>query len=143
MYKEIQQFRQPWLWVLLLVVFSLSVWKPVGLGIMAVFLPLFWFTRLETVIDQEGISYRWFPFQRKPRVIKWTQVEQITVRNYSPLGEFGGWGLRYSWTSTAHTVSGNWGIDIKIKGKSRSLLLGTQHPDEVLQLLEKQNLVST
>jgi hypothetical protein len=36
----------------------------------------------------------------------------------------------------AHTVSGKQGIEIKRVGKKRTLLIGTQKPDEVRQILE-------
>ncbi|WP_138994573.1 hypothetical protein [Larkinella sp. C7] len=68
-------------------------------------------------------------------------MEHVTVRSYSALGEFGGWGIRFSWNGTAHTVSGNWGIDIKLKGKKRTLLVGTRHPDEIRQQIGNEQLV--
>ncbi|MGM9507660.1 hypothetical protein ACS5NO_08030 [Larkinella sp. GY13] len=143
MYKETQHFRQPWLWLLLLGSLALVIyrWQPIHVGIMAGIMGLFWFLRLETRIDPEGIAYRWFPFQSTYRVIKWSQIEQVTVRSYSALGEFGGWGIRFSWNGTAHTVSGNWGIDIKLKGKKRTLLVGTRHPDEIRQQIGNEQLV--
>ncbi|MFD1143797.1 hypothetical protein ACFQ4C_21895 [Larkinella insperata] len=142
MYQEKQQFRQPWLWALLIGVFGLALYRqePISVGIVVAVLGLFWVLRLETRIDEEGISYRWFPFQLRRRVIRWNQIQQVTVRNYSALGEFGGWGMRYSWNGTAYTVSGNAGLDIRIKGKRRFLLLGTQRPDEVRPLLEREPL---
>ena len=143
MYKETQQFRQPWAWVLLLVCLAFVVyrWQPGGIAIVLAVIALFWPLKLETVIDHDGIGYRWLPFQRRFSRIPWTEIEQIAIRKYAPIGEFGGWGMRLGWNGAAHTTSGNWGIQINQKGKKRFLLLGTQRPDEVRQLLESRKLV--
>ncbi|KAA6431600.1 hypothetical protein FEM33_25175 [Dyadobacter flavalbus] len=141
-YTEIQKFRQPWLWTLLL--FSLfvvlyrghgGIWVVAG---VSVFL---WFLQLETVISEQGISYRWLPFQRSRRLIKWQEMEKVSVRRYAPLAEFGGWGIRFSWRGTAQTVSGNNGIEIRKKSKRRFLLIGTQMPGQVQQILMQNHLI--
>ncbi|RAK02239.1 hypothetical protein LX87_00359 [Larkinella arboricola] len=139
MYQEKQQFRQPWLWVLLIGVLGVTLYRQesVSIGIVVAVLGLFAFLRLETRIDDEGISYQWFPFQLRPRVINWHAIEQVSIRNYSALGEFGGWGIRFGWKATAHTVSGNASIEIQMKGKKRFLLIGTQCPDDVRQAIEQ------
>ncbi|MFD2571501.1 hypothetical protein ACFSUS_12705 [Spirosoma soli] len=138
-YREIQAFRQPWLWVLLL--FSLGTtlyrWQPLGIGIMVGMLALFWFLRLEVIINEEGIGFRWLPFQRRYQFISWPQIEKISLRPYAAIGEFGGWGFRLSWRGTAQTVAGNYGMEIKQKGKKRFLLLGTQQPDAIRQVVKQ------
>ncbi|MGV3557197.1 hypothetical protein [Larkinella arboricola] len=139
MYQEKQQFRQPWLWALLLGVLGVTLYRQesVSIGIVVAVLGLFAFLRLETRINDEGIAYQWFPFQLRPQLIRWNQIEQVSIRTYSALGEFGGWGIRFGWKATAHTVSGNAGIEIQIKGKKRFLLIGTQRPDDVRPVIEQ------
>ncbi|MFC5409982.1 hypothetical protein ACFPMF_11730 [Larkinella bovis] len=140
MYQEKQQFRQPWLWALLIGVLGISLYRQefVAIGIVVAVLVLFAFLRLDTRINNEGIAYRWFPFQPRPRLIAWHQIEQVKVREYSPLGEFGGWGIRFGWKATAHTVSGNAGIEIRLKNKKRLVLIGTQQPEEVRRVIEQE-----
>lgn len=140
MYKETQHFRQPWLWVLLIGVLAATLYGQnyVSIGVVAIFLGLFALVRLETNINEKGISFRWFPFQIRPRMIAWHQIERVQVRKYSPLGEFGGWGLRYSWNGTAHTTSGEFGIEIQLKGEKRFLLIGTQQPEAVSRAIEQE-----
>lgn len=141
MFKETQQFRQPWLWVLLIGVFGISLYRQefIAVGIVVAVIALFGFLRLETYINKEGVSYRWFPFQPRPRLISWDQIEQINVRKYTALAEFGGWGFRLSWKGTAHTTSGQYGIEIRLKNKKRFLLIGTQKPEEVRRVIEQEN----
>ncbi|MBD2757471.1 hypothetical protein [Spirosoma validum] len=142
MYKETQKFRQPWLWALLVYSMGVVIYSGqlVGVAIMLLVMALFWFLTLQTRIDQEGISYRWFPFQSSYRLIKWSTTEKAVVRDYAAISEFGGWGIRFSWTGMAHTVAGHHGIEIKRKGKKRILLIGTQHPKEVRTILSKEPL---
>ncbi|MGA0556415.1 hypothetical protein ACO2Q8_07185 [Larkinella sp. VNQ87] len=143
MYTETQKFRQPWAWVLLLACLGVVLYAGQLGGILIVLavIALFWFLKLETVIDHEGIAFRWFPFQPRFYRIPWTDMEQITVRKYSGLGEFGGWGMRIGWQGNAQTTSGNWGIQINRKGKKRFLLIGTQRPDAVRTILGTRQLL--
>lgn len=137
--KETQQFRQLWLWALL--VYSLGVvsysGQLLGVAIMLLVMALFGVLTLQTQIDQQGIAYRWFPFQPSYRLIKRSAIEKAVVRDYAAMNEFGGWVIRLSWTGMAHTVAGPQGIEIKRKGKKRILLLGTQCPREVQDVLNK------
>lgn len=140
-YTEVQKFRQPWLWALLL--FSLFVVlyrEQAGAWILVGVLALIWFLQLETTISEQGIAYRWLPFQRRHFLVQWHEIDTVTVRSYAPVAEFGGWGIRFSWQGTAQTVSGKFGIVIKRKSKKRFLLIGTQHPEKVRQVLEQRAL---
>lgn len=50
---------------------------------------------LTTNISTEGISYRYFPFQIKPRLFLWNNIEKVYINKYDALGDYGGWGIRY------------------------------------------------
>jgi hypothetical protein len=143
-YVEYQKFRQPWVWALML--FCLFVvgysGQLGGVIVVLVVSVLFWVLTLQTIIDREGISFRWLPFQRRFRLVKWEEIDRIVVRRYAPITEFGGWGMKYSFKATAHTVSGHFGIQIWKRGKTRSLLIGTQQPDETRKYLEEMSMNS-
>lgn len=141
-YTEIQKFRQPWLWAILLLSLCVGLYRnQMGLWVIGFVAVILWFMQLETVISEQGISYRWFPFQIRPSLIRWSEMEKVTVRSYAPLAEFGGWGIRYSWLGTAQTVSGNNGIEIRKKSKKRFLLIGTRNPDQIRQVLQQNKVV--
>jgi hypothetical protein len=57
-------------------------------------LVLLFSTRLETKLDEHGVSYRLFPFHLKTRFIAWNQISSAQVRKYNPLGEYWGWGIK-------------------------------------------------
>lgn len=92
--------------------------------------------RLETRIDREGIHYRFFPVHRKQRTILWDQVETITVREYSPIREYGGWGIRISpRNGLALNVGGRMGIQLELTNGKR-ILLGTQKAEEAARIIK-------
>ena len=94
------------------------------------------YSRLETKIDDSGIFVMLFPFHWKKKHMPWSDIDRCEVIEYSPIKEYGGWGLRYGNKGKAYNVSGNKGIMIYfIKGKP--LLIGTQKAEEVMIFLQK------
>lgn len=147
-YKEIQKFRQKWIWFIICGLFLLSIYAiiqqvifkiPFGnnpgpdyilfiiSGAMLLMILLFLNTRLIIEIDKEGLSYRFIPFHFKTRKIKWIDVEKAYVRIYSPLMEYGGWGIRFSSNGKAFNVQGNKGLQLEMKN-GKKILFGTQNP---------------
>lgn len=94
--------------------------------------------RLETHISSEGIKVRFFPFHSKFRKFSWDEISQCYVREYAPIGEFGGWGLRFGFfgQGNAWNVAGNKGLQIEFKNRKK-LLIGTQKPELMTETLEK------
>ena len=62
--------------------------------------------------------------------IEWKDVDSAYVRIYSPLSEYGGWGIRNGHNGKAYNTSGDWGLQLVFKNGAR-ILLGTQEPDKV------------
>ena len=158
-FNEEQQFRQLWLMVLL----GFSLLVPVGLiineyikyntsmtnneflgsliGIIASVLLIFIF-KLSTRIDEKGIHYQFFPFHFSMKTLLWSEITKAEVRTYDPIGEYGGWGLRYSFNKkkgNAVNVSGDIGIQLTLKN-GKKLLIGTQKKEAVSRVLKTYNL---
>lgn len=156
-FTETQKFRQWWLWFILAVikvtmgffiVTQVLVGKPFGsdaadnIALLASFLFmlilsfLFFIMRLETRISDTGIAVRFYPFQLKFRNYKWEDVEEAYLREYSPISEYGGWGIRYSLTGKgmALNVSGRMGLQLVFKS-GKKLLIGTSKPEDIMQIL--------
>ncbi len=107
-----------------------------GSSIMAGVTILFLTARLNTEIDETGVYYKFFPFHFKNHRIDWASVEKAFVREYSPLGEFGGWGIRFGFgQGRALNVSGNMGLQLHLKN-GKKILIGTRKPDELAMVLE-------
>jgi hypothetical protein len=156
LFTETQKFRQWWLWLIILctnVLIILIIWFTVikgGAGkelsnvelvlVLAIgpllsiaFLIL---PKLETRIQEDGIYVRFFPFHLSFRHYSWNDISQAYVRKYSPLGEYGGWGIRFGFgNGKAFNVSGNMGLQIHFNNE-RKLLIGTNKPGEVEAVLK-------
>ena len=94
-------------------------------------------TKLKTRIDEKGIHYGFWPFQKKLRTASWHKVERVYIRKYKPLIEFGGWGYKYSTKGNGkvYNVKGNMGIQIVFKDNTKTLV-GTQEPDEAQRVID-------
>lgn len=157
-FSESQKFRQWWLWVILVVSIasatSLICYAKVqnkddmpafavvaGVLVPLLIIALFLFANLQTAIDDIGVSVRFPPFRFKSKVIPWDEIANAWVRKYNPIGEFGGWGARYTFSrGTAYNVSGNMGLQLVLKD-GKKMLIGSQQPDELAAVLQRLNKV--
>jgi hypothetical protein len=92
------------------------------------------FTRLTTEISKEGISYRMWPFHKKPKLLAWSDIEHVEVKKYNPIKVYGGWGVRVGLNGRAYNIKGNMGLQIKLTS-GKHILLGTQRADEIEEVL--------
>ena len=147
---EEQTFDQSWIWTLMgvltagafisMIISGLWGWMMLiaGAGLVASMSILSSF-KLYTRIDDKGIHFRTNPFFGKIKTIEWTDVDQVYVRRYSPIMEYGGWGIRLGRRGWAYTARGNQGIQI-VRKNGRRILLGTQKSDEVAQKLDHRTI---
>lgn len=157
LFTEKQRFNQWWVWLILLGInglFLFGVFKQViigeefgdnpmnnaGLlitaGIIILFTILFMNFRLETKIDKDGIYVRFSPFHAKFKQYTWDSITKSFVRQYSPIAEYGGWGVRYGSLGNAYNVSGNKGLQLEFKDNQK-LLIGTNKPEKLTEALPK------
>jgi hypothetical protein len=155
-YSEKQRFTQWWVWAILVVVNGLMLFgvlqqlifgrqfgdtlmnntalvivAAVSIGLSS----LIFIFRLETEITRDGINVRFFPFISS-RHYPWHQISRSFVRKYSPLAEYGGWGIRFGFfgKGTAFNVSGDQGLQL-IFIDDKKLLIGTGKPEELTEAL--------
>ena len=154
-FSEVQRFKQWWLWLIiaatLIVPVAITFYngqkQPSGhllndiligaIGPVFIIL-LFLIIRLKTRIDASGIYYRFIPVHFQVLVIDWESVEKAYVRQYSPLLDYGGWGIRIGLggKGKAYNIAGNMGLQIELK-TGKKILIGTQRPEEITQLLNQ------
>ena len=154
-FTEVQRFKQWWTWMPLFGInclFLYGIIKQVVLGQQFGNRPLsntwlfiaFGFTllvtllpvccRLETRIDKDGIYVRFFPFQFIRKKFAWAEISKLYLRQYRPIVEYGGWGIRCGGNGKAYNVSGNMGVQLEfISGEK--LLIGTNKPKELTETL--------
>lgn len=150
-FEEEQAFDQIWLWVIMgiemvvmllpLLLTGQPLWVAgIAASVMALTFAFLGSLRLRTRIDEEGVHYQMRLIHWKERTIPWSEIDQVYVREYSPIMEYGGWGIRYGLKGRAYNVKGNKGIQIILKNGKR-LLLGTQLPDEASRYLGRHPLL--
>ena len=89
--------------------------------------------QLRTRITSEGIDIRWGFLEVIKKTIPFSQVEKAEAVTYSPLKDFGGWGIRFGGKKKkAWTVSGNRALLLHLTDGTR-FYLGSQKPERMLQ----------
>ncbi len=151
LYREVQHFRTLWLWLIILPISFVAIWgmiqqlimgEPFGtnpapdiaLIVIVILIGLglpyaLYKINLKTEVRSDGIYYRFFPFHLSFRRIGLEDIARYEAVTYSPLKEYGGWGIRYGRNGKAYNVSGNRGVQLELSDGQR-LLLGSQRPEE-------------
>jgi hypothetical protein len=166
-YSEIQRFRQPRLWSILITVwisvigtFGFVVNRQLvqdisngnsslndsGLKAALIFaivlvtalIVLFAKAKLSTQIDKKFISFRFYPLHRSYRKIAWNSVAKCEVVTYQPVSQYGGWGIRAGKNGKVFSVSGNRGLQIVLRTGER-ILIGTTKANELSMAINNFN----
>ena len=97
---------------------------------------LFLAMRLVTEVRGDGLHVRFFPFHLRPLVFRPGELRSWEAVTYSPLWEYGGWGIRYGPKGKAYNVSGNRGVMLTFRDGRRHLV-GSQKPEELAAALDR------
>ncbi|HLA45851.1 MAG TPA: hypothetical protein VJZ27_20555, partial [Aggregatilineales bacterium] len=139
-FREEQRFTQWWIW-LAIGLSSLSTWYAFFAVILdddsaddtltvklllwifgvvfGIGLPIFVYSiRLIVEVRDDHLSVRFFPMLT--RRIPYTDIKRYEARQYSPLREYGGWGIKGStgfgqYRGKAYNVRGNWGVQFEMQ----------------------------
>lgn len=166
LFKETQQFRQWWFIIFVLavtVVLIYSVFVLFERGVQQVqvgkidatavafyiFLCLvlglilweFLAAKLEVLIDNEGIHYRFFPFPSgfRNKVIYKTDIQRYEIRKYNALRDYGGWGVRHGYGrkwGRGYIAGGNTGLQLYLTNGEK-ILFGTQRSQAILYAMDE------
>jgi hypothetical protein len=155
LFREVQRFRQWFFWVPVLVVIGVVWWqfaeqivlgnpqgaKPIpdwlawilalvfGIGIPVLVALL----RLVTEVRPGLLSVGLAPF--RTRNIPIHDIHEAQPREYSPMAEFGGWGVRMGRDGCrAYNAYGSMGVQLTLTDGSR-ILIGTQKAEALLAAL--------
>lgn len=148
---EIQQFRQSWLLALVLVPCISALiyigfkvfrnWPMSGTNMLiygAIILalalvPIFMLAmKMVTEVKNDAIHIRFFPFKKE--AIPFSEIAKCDARQYSPIKEYGGWGIRYGTKGMAYNVSGDRGVQLELTNGKR-LLIGSQRSEELGKII--------
>lgn len=96
----------------------------VGVGLIWLFLAL----KLVTEIHTDSVTIRFAPMRKK--TIPLDQIAGVEIREFRPIRDFGGWGIRAAKGVRAYLVSGSRGVQLSIPD-GKNLLIGSQQPEEL------------
>lgn len=155
-FREVQRFHPVFYFIV--IISSLSIWvvafiqiilkipvgnKPASDTFLLIFLFLFGVLfpyiflkiKLTTEIKTDGIYVKMFPFHFKWQFFPFENIERVELVKYSPLKDYGGWGIRYGKGGKAYNARGNMGIMLHFKN-GKNLLIGTQRGEEFIEILK-------
>jgi hypothetical protein len=156
-FREVQGFRQWWLWVLLpatalgtIGLFGYGIYVQVIGGtpwgdrpmsdtglivtgvattvLMAGMAALVLSARLITEVHPDGLHIRFFPLKWK--AIPYGSIASYETRIYRPFRDYGGWGIRWSREGKAYIVGGKEGLQLLLND-GRKVLIGSRRPQEL------------
>ena len=103
----------------------------VGVGVPIAVAALFVSMRFETKVRSDGLYVRYYPFHIHFRKFSADDLSECYARQYKPIREYGGWGIRCSFRNgKAYNVSGNKGVQL-VLSSGKKLLIGSQKADEL------------
>jgi hypothetical protein len=166
-YQEEQKFDQIWFrliillsWAPMIVIFGTGIYQQIGQGkpwgdnptsdtallftticIFVIMTGVTWIAfsmRLITQVTKQGFVYRFPPLINKFKTIPKSMIKEYQVRKYSPIGEYGGWGIRRGifGRGRAYNVKGNIGLQFRLQD-DKKILFGTQRPEALKAAMEK------
>jgi hypothetical protein len=163
-FYEVQRFRNTWVLALvlpislfLIILFGYGMIKQLVLGqpwgnrplpdvALAIIGPLgilfgmglalfFYSAKLITEVGEGGLYVRFSPVTHQRMAFE--DIKDVEVRTYSPIKEFGGWGIRYGKGGKAYNVRGNRGVQLELSMGKR-LLIGSGRPEELAQAIKEE-----
>lgn len=154
LYHEVQRPRQVWIWAIVLFaagaawltliqqfyigdetrstandIFTIILWLLFGIAF-----PFFVaIIKLEITVTAGEITARFFPLLT--RRFSAGSIAFAGARDYKPLREYGGWGIRHTpRNGRAYTMSGTRGVQMALKDDTL-VLLGSQKADELAEVI--------
>jgi hypothetical protein len=157
-FREAQRPRHWYFWAflvfLILMIWSMAIYQlllgiPIGdnpasdLELIVIFIlagvifPVFLLlTKLEVEVRPDGLFVRFLPLHLRFKKIPLDEVIDVRSVTFSPLRDFGGWGIRYGDQEKAYTINGRRGVRLTYKD-GRGLLIGSLLPEELDMAIRK------
>jgi len=150
-FREVQYMRSWWFIMLALLPAGLVYWGAVQqlyygvpwgdnpgsdgmmwllLLVFGAFLPIFLLSLHMTTTVTDTVNVNFFPFMLRPRRISPREISTYAVVKYSPIREYGGWGIKGTRQNRAYNVYGDRGVRITLVNGD-TVLIGSQRPEEL------------
>jgi hypothetical protein len=93
--------------------------------------------RLETEVRDDALALRfrrlWFP-----KTFQWPEIERVEAIRYRPILQYGGWGIRRSWTGEPiWNVSGNRGVRLHLRN-GKTFVVGSSDAERLAEAIRSR-----
>jgi len=98
--------------------------------------PIF-FMRLRLVVEihRDRVEIRFAPIAK--RSIPFTEIARVEPRKYSPIAEYGGWGIKgWSRRKMSYSMSGNRGVELHLRDGC-SVMIGSRDAQKLARAIEQ------
>jgi hypothetical protein len=113
-------------------------WEFVLVGFTLFVLALFiWFVfafRMKTIVGEGTIEVKIWPF--KELRLHAEDIGGAELISYSPIAEFGGWGIRYGLGGRMYSASGDKAVKLTLKS-GKVVYIGTGKPSQLATVIER------
>ena len=111
------------------------VWLIIGIVIPIIIAALFAFLKLETQVRTDGLYVRFFPIHINFKKFSPEDLSEAYARQYNPMSEYGGWGIKGYGKNKAYNTRGNEGVQL-VFNNGKKLLIGSQKAEELEQAIQ-------
>ncbi len=96
---------------------------------------LFLTAKLSVEVRRSGLFIKFFPFHKKWRPISLDGAVSSEHVTYSPIIDYGGWGIRYGFKKKAYNISGKKGVRINFQN-AHHVLIGSRNGDQLQSAID-------
>jgi hypothetical protein len=135
-FREVQRFRQRWLWALILGVGLVTALPTFGLGALVVgaVAVLVYRCRLTTEVNAEAIEVQFAPFHRSPKRIRFDEIDAVDTERVGLLS-YGGLGIRLTGGAVAYLATTGDAVRL-VRPNGREVVIGTDRLDALVDAIE-------
>lgn len=96
---------------------------------------LFYVMTLTVKVDNKKIFIRFYPIMKREIFI--SDIDSFEIKEFNPIIDFGGWGLRYSirWKTTGYIMKGKVGVLIHLRN-GKNLLISSERAKELYRIIK-------
>ena len=95
-------------------------------------------SKLLVEVTAKDLHFTFWPYFKKAKSYSKSDIERYEIREYKPIMEYGGWGVKQGkkGVGKAYNVRGKIGLQLYLKD-GRKVLIGTQRGDAFLHAMNK------
>jgi hypothetical protein len=90
---------------------------------------------MRTVVTREDITIRFGLPGFRVLYLRTGDIQKVELREFSPLRDFGGYGIRFNGEMTAYYMQGSRGVKVTTRTGKR-YLLGSDHPEQLTAVIK-------